>query len=34
VLDGGKIVEEGTHLELVRRRGRYASFFNLQSGAA
>ena len=34
VLEGGKIVEEGTHLELVRRRGRYASFFNLHTGAA
>jgi subfamily B ATP-binding cassette protein MsbA len=34
VLDGGRIVEEGTHLELVGRRGRYASFFNLHSGAA
>jgi len=34
VLDGGRIVEEGTHVELVSRRGRYASFFNLHSGAA
>jgi subfamily B ATP-binding cassette protein MsbA len=34
VLEGGRIVEEGTHLELVRRRGRYASFFDLHSGAA
>jgi ABC-type multidrug transport system fused ATPase/permease subunit len=34
VLEGGKIAEEGTHLELVRRRGRYASFFNLHTGAA
>jgi subfamily B ATP-binding cassette protein MsbA len=34
VLDGGGIAEEGTHLELMRRRGRYASFFDLHSGAA
>jgi len=34
VLEGGKIVEGETPLELVRRRGRYASFFDLQSGAA
>lgn len=34
VLDGGRILEEGTHLELMRRGGRYASFFDLQSGAA
>jgi len=34
VLDSGRILEEGTHLELMRRRGRYASFFDLHSGAA
>ena len=34
VLDGGRIVEDGTHLELVRRRGRYAALFHVQSGAA
>jgi ABC-type multidrug transport system fused ATPase/permease subunit len=34
VLDGGRIIEEGTHVELVRRRGRYASLFDLHSGAA
>jgi subfamily B ATP-binding cassette protein MsbA len=34
VLEGGRIVEDGTHLELVRRHGRYAALFHLQSGAA
>ena len=30
VLDEGRIVEEGTHAELLMRNGRYASFFRLQ----
>ncbi|HEY3396368.1 MAG TPA: ABC transporter ATP-binding protein [Armatimonadota bacterium] len=30
VLEGGRIVEEGTHAELVARGGRYASFWSLQ----
>lgn len=34
VLEGGSILEDGTHLELIRRGGRYASFFHLHSGAA
>ena len=32
VLDGGHIVEEGTHAELLARGGRYASFWERQSG--
>jgi ATP-binding cassette subfamily B protein len=34
VLEGGRIVENGTHFELLRRPGRYAALFHLQSGAA
>jgi ATP-binding cassette subfamily B protein len=30
VVEGGEIVERGRHDELLRRSGRYASFFRLQ----
>ncbi|TPE52094.1 ABC transporter ATP-binding protein [Amaricoccus solimangrovi] len=32
VLDGGRIVEEGGHTQLLRRGGLYAGFWNRQSG--
>lgn len=32
VLDEGKIVEEGTHKELIRTKGTYASLWNHQTG--
>ena len=31
VLDGGQVVEQGTHDELIERRGRYAHMFELQA---
>ncbi|MYW00908.1 ABC transporter ATP-binding protein [Streptomyces sp. SID3343] len=30
-LDGGRIVEDGTHDELLRRAGRYADFWNIST---
>jgi ABC-type multidrug transport system fused ATPase/permease subunit len=33
VLDGGRIVEEGSHAELVARGGTYAELFSLQASA-
>jgi ATP-binding cassette subfamily B protein len=33
VLEGGSIIELGTHDELLLRGGRYAELFNLQATA-
>ena len=30
VIESGRVVESGTHDDLLRRNGRYASFFRLQ----
>jgi ATP-binding cassette subfamily B protein len=34
VVEGGEIVERGRHDDLLRRGGRYASFFRLQQREA
>ena len=31
VLSGGRVLEEGTHADLVARGGRYAELFELQA---
>ena len=31
VLDGGRIIERGSHDELMRTNGRYARLFELQA---
>ena len=33
-LEGGRIVERGTHAELLASSGRYKALFDLQMGAA
>jgi ATP-binding cassette, subfamily B, bacterial len=33
VLEGGKIVEEGTHAQLLASRGRYATMFEMQAAS-
>ena len=32
VIDGGKVVEEGTHSALLKQDGLYAKFWSRQSG--
>jgi ATP-binding cassette subfamily B protein len=32
VVDGGRIVEQGTHAELIRTRGLYAALWAVQTG--
>ena len=32
VMDDGRIIEEGTHASLLRRKGVYANFWGRQSG--
>jgi ATP-binding cassette subfamily B protein len=34
VVEGGEIVESGRHDDLLRKKGRYASFFRLQHHGA
>lgn len=34
VFDQGKVIEEGTHQELLEKEGRYAQLWKMQSGQA
>ena len=31
VLEGGRLIEEGTHRELMERNGKYANLFRIQA---
>ena len=31
-LEGGKIIEDGTHVELLELNGKYATLWNMQAG--
>jgi len=33
VMDGAKLVEQGTHEELMARRGQYAELYGIQAAA-
>ncbi|MGN9844836.1 hypothetical protein ACTMTI_42575 [Nonomuraea sp. H19] len=33
VLDGGRIIERGTHAQLIALAGRYAHLYDLQASA-
>ena len=30
-MENGRIIEQGTHDELIRQKGKYADMFNLQA---
>ncbi|EDR06393.1 ABC transporter, partial [Laccaria bicolor S238N-H82] len=32
-IDGGKVVQQGTHAELIEKNGRYAELYNVQAAA-
>ena len=30
-MENGKVVEEGSHIELIKKNGKYAELFNIQA---